>query len=102
MYIRRRLISLVGLSLLPVLVFSAVMTVIFWRQQRLAFEQQFLERVRAMAIALDRTLEGSMTLLQGLASSPELDRGDLRAFYERARRVASAQPDWATVAVVDP
>jgi len=102
MYIRRRLISLVGLSLLPVLVFSTVMAVIFWRQQRLAFEQQFLERVRAMSIALDRMLEGSTTLLLGLASSPELDRGDLRGFYERARRVAAAQPDWATVAVIDP
>ncbi len=102
MYIRRRLISLVGLSLLPVLIFSTVMTAIFWRQQRLAFEQQFLERVRAMTLALDRTLEGSTTLLQALASSPELDRGDFRAFYERAQRVASAEPHWATVALIDP
>ena len=95
MKIRTRLTLLVALSLLPVLGFSSVMTVVFWRQQRAAFEQRFLERVRAMSVALDRQLEGSISILEALASAPELDSGDLDGFRERAdgwRRCTRAGP----------
>lgn len=102
MKIRTRLVALVALSLLPVLAFAAVMTVIFWRQQRQAFEQRFLERVRAMSIALDRRLDASTQLLQGLATASQLDQGDLRGFYARAARIAAVEPDWETIALVDP
>ena len=101
MKIRSRLVALVTLSLLPVLAFAAVMTVIFWHQQRQAFEQRYLERVRAMSIALDRRLDASTQLLYGLATANELDEDDLRGFYARAMRVAAVEPDWGTIALVD-
>jgi signal transduction histidine kinase/ActR/RegA family two-component response regulator len=101
MKIRTRLVALVALSLLPVLAFAGVMTVISWHQQRHAFEERYLERVRAMSIALDRRLEASIQLLQGLATANLLDDGDLRAFYARATRVAAVAPEWDTVALVD-
>ena len=56
MRIRSHLIILVLGAILPVLAFCAVVTVAFWRQQRLAFEQRFLERVRALSVALDAEL----------------------------------------------
>jgi hypothetical protein len=102
MKIRTRLVALVALSLLPVLAFATVMTMVFWRQQRQAFEQQFLERVRAMSIALDRRLDASTQLLQGLATASQLDEGDLRGFYAQAARIAAVEPDWDTIALVDP
>src|SRR5215207_11720349 len=102
MKIRTRLVALVALSLLPVLAFAAVMSVIFWHQQRQAFEQRYLERVRAMSIALDRRLDASTQLLQGMATATQLDQGDLRGFYERASRIAAVERDWGTIALVDP
>jgi hypothetical protein len=50
MRIRTHLVILVVGALLPVLAFSAVMTVVSWLQQCATFEQQFLERVRGMTI----------------------------------------------------
>src|SRR4051794_5309521 len=102
MKIRTRLVALVALSLLPVLAFASVMTLIFWRQQRQAFEDRFLERVRAMSIALDRRLDASTQLLEGLATANQLDEGDLRRFYTQAARIAAVEPDWDTIALVDP
>src|SRR6185436_3503975 len=100
--IRARLVGLVFAAVLPVLAFSAVMTIVFWHQQRAAFEQRFLERVRAMAIALDRELEASIRALEALSGTREVDDGDLEAFAERARRMREAEPTWATVVLAAP
>jgi len=88
-------------AVLPVLAFSAVMAVMFWRQQRDAFEKRYLERVRAMSIALDRELQGHIRMLQVLSQSDYLAAGDMRGFYEQARRVQAQQSDWSTVALMD-
>ena len=88
--------------MLPVLAFSAVMGFVFWRQQREAFEARFLERVRAMAVALDRELEGHVRALQVLGHSPRLAGDDLRGFYAEAGRVREAQQTWSTVLLTDP
>lgn len=101
MSIRSYLIAFVLISILPVLIFSAVMTALFWRQQRAAFEQQFLERVRAMSIALDSELQGYISALRVLAHSAYLRSGDLAGFYAQAARVRVEQPAWATVVLAD-
>ena len=102
MKIRSHLLLLVLGAMLPVLAFSAVMGIVFWRQQREAFEARFLERVRAMAVALDRELEGHVRALQVLGHSPRLAGGDLRGFYAEAGRVREAQQTWSTVLLTDP
>ena len=102
MKLRTHLLRLVVGAVLPVLAFSAVMGVVFWRQQRAAFEQRFLERVRAMAFALDRELAGHARALQVLARSPRLARGELRAFYQEASAVRAEQPLWATIILAEP
>src|SRR5882724_499147 len=102
MKLRSHLLLLVLGAVLPVLAFSAVMGVVFWRQQRAAFEQRFLERVRAMTIALDRELEGHIRMLQVLSHSPSLASGDMRGFYEQTRRVQAQQSAWSAVALMDP
>jgi hypothetical protein len=58
MRIRSRLVVLLLVAALPIIGFAAALTVLFWHQQRAAFEQRFLERVRAMSVALDRELVG--------------------------------------------
>jgi signal transduction histidine kinase len=101
MKIRSHLVLLVLAAVLPVLAFSAVMAAVFWRHQRTAFEQRYLERVRAMAIALDRQLEGDMRALGVLGFSAHLERGDMRAFYEQARRIRAEQPGWEAIILAD-
>src|SRR6185436_18504198 len=102
MKIRSHLVLLVLGAVLPVLAFSAVMGIVFWRQQRTAFEQRFLERVRAMAVALDREHEGHARALQVLARSLRLAAGDLRGFYEEASGVRAEQRLSATIILADP
>src|ERR1700740_3455780 len=72
MKIRSHLLLLVLGVVVPILAFSTVMTVVFWREQRHALEQRYLDRARAMAIALDRELDGTIRALQVLAASPAL------------------------------
>jgi signal transduction histidine kinase/CheY-like chemotaxis protein len=102
MKLRSHLLILVLGAVVPVLAFSAVMVVMFWRQQRDAFEKRYLERVRAMSIALDRELQAHIRMLQVLDESRYLTGNDLAGFYEQSRRVHTEHKDWRTVALMDP
>jgi PAS domain S-box-containing protein len=101
MRIRSHLVVLVLGAVLPVLAFSAVMTAIFWNQQRTAFDQRFLDRVRGMTIALDRDLDGHIRALEVLSESSALRSGNLRGFYERAARVRERQKMWSNIILLD-
>src|SRR5215470_10950637 len=102
MKLRSHLLILVLGAVLPVLAFSAVMVGMFWRLQRDAFEKRYLERVRAMSIALDRELQAHIRMLQVLDESRYLTGNDLAGFYEQSRRVHAEHKDWRTVALMDP
>src|SRR5262249_46599126 len=78
------------------------MVIMSGRQQREAFEKRYLERVRAMSIALDRELEAHIRMLEVLDESRYLTGDDLKAFYEHARRVRAEHKDWSTVALMEP
>ena len=78
------------------------MVVMFWRQQRDAFEKRYLERVRAMSIALDHELQAHIRMLQVLDESRYLTGNDLGRFYEQTRRVHAEHTDWSTVALMNP
>jgi signal transduction histidine kinase len=99
--IRAHLLLLVVASVLPVLVFSGVMAYVFWHQQRVAFEQTYLERVRALSIALDLRQGLSLAALRAMAESRRLDTGALREFHAEARDVVSAQGLWSAVILTD-
>jgi hypothetical protein len=86
MRIRSHLLLFAAFSVLPVLAFSLVMAIVFWQQQRHAVERGFLERVRAMAIALDREHTGIIQVLGAMAHSPYLDD-------PRTCRASTARPD---------
>ena len=101
MRLRSHLLLLVLGAVLPVLVFSAVMAVVFWRQQHAALDQRFLERVRALTIALDREMEGHIRGLEVLSQSFALEAGDIRAFAGQARRVRAQQPEWDALSLLD-
>jgi signal transduction histidine kinase/CheY-like chemotaxis protein len=99
--IRSHLLLLVAASLLPLLVFSAALTGYLWWQQRNALELRYLERVRAMTIALDTEIDAAIRALQTLGRSPRLESDPLDSSAKRMRRFLAAQPLWTSVAVGD-
>jgi hypothetical protein len=101
MRIRAHVVWLVAAAVLSVMIFSAIMTVVFWRQQRAAFEDRFLERVRAVSIALDREHAASISALRGLASSIALSEGHLDLFPSRAEQSLLSEPSWSAVMLLD-
>jgi len=102
MRIRAHVLWLVTAAVLPVMIFSAVMTVVFWRQQRTLFEDRFLERVRAVSIALDRDHEASIAALRGLAESWSLAGGDLERFRAMAEQTLKGEQSWSSVILAHP
>ena len=101
MKLRSHLVVLVLASVLPIVVVTAVMGVVFWRQQSAAYDERHLERVRALALALDRELDGHARALLVLAQSLALQRGDYETFYAQAERVKAQHPAWATLVLAD-
>jgi len=97
--LRSNLILLVVVAFLPLLAFAVVMVVLSARSERAIFERGATERTRALVTAVDAELKSSIATLQALATSDQLDRSDLRGFYDEAARVLKSQPGWRTVIV---
>jgi PAS domain S-box-containing protein len=102
MKIRTHLFFLVFVTLLPILVFTAALTAIFWQEEHSAFERRLQERVRAISFALDRELGGHIRLLQHLAESELLRSKRIGEFHEEAARARAAHTMWSAVIVADP
>ena len=74
--------------------------VLVWRafaNNRALAERRLLDSARVDAAALDREFTSVIHMLQALATSPALDRGDLAGFHAEGVRVQSTQPGWFTV-----
>src|SRR5262245_9769926 len=79
--------------------------VLVWRAfaiPRAAGERRLLESARVDAAALDREFAGAISILEGLATSPTLDRDDLEGFHAEGRRIQSTQPGWYTIVLLSP
>ena len=101
MTIRSHLLLLVAGAFVPLMLFAVSITSFSWWQQRNSLELRYLERARAMTIALDTELDGSIRVLRSLAFSPDLDDEHMAQFLGRMRRFLAAQPLWSTFAVGD-
>ncbi|MDO9714317.1 sensor histidine kinase [Paracraurococcus lichenis] len=95
----QRLSLLVAAVALPLL---ALATIAVWRGQseaRVRADGTLLGRARALALAVEREFDRAEALLDGLAASSALARGDLDAF-EGEMRAASARFGGAIVTLV--
>lgn len=102
MKLRSHLIKLVTAAVVPLFIFAVVMVVLFGREQRRAVEEGLADTARALSLAIDRELLASIRTLEALATSEHLDSGELRKFYEQAKRVRAAHGEWETILLVDP
>jgi len=99
--LRGHLTALVVASIVPLLIFAAVVTILLERQHRASLERGLQDTARALAVALDHELVASISTLQALAASEHLDAENFRAFYDHAQRVLRAHPGWSTITLFD-
>jgi hypothetical protein len=95
--IRVYLLVLVLGAMLPGVLLTGILV---WRSfvnTRAITERRLIESARVDASALDREFDSAISVLQTLATSPSLDRDDLAAFYQEARRGQATQPGWYTL-----
>jgi signal transduction histidine kinase/ActR/RegA family two-component response regulator len=100
--LRRRLVLLAGVGIVPLAIMSGIGLYALAQQQRVQAERVGLELARAVATAVDAELRSNLSVLESLATTPTLDHHDLAGFRERARRVLQTQPQWAAVMLADP
>jgi signal transduction histidine kinase/ActR/RegA family two-component response regulator len=100
--LRTRLLLLIAGTAIPLLALAAVLAYLLLEYERETFREGALARNRAFISAVDAEIRGHMQVLAALATSSALQRDDLRAFQDEAARVASSQPDWRGVVLLDP
>jgi signal transduction histidine kinase/ActR/RegA family two-component response regulator len=83
------LVSLVLLAVVPLLLAAGVLVDRQQQLQRRAFTASLLQTAHALSVAVDRQLESYRVMLETLAESDELKRGDFDGFHAIAERVAA-------------
>ncbi len=99
---RSHLVTLTLITLLPMIAFAVVASVLFAQRERATFQRGASERTLALLTAVDAELEGSITALEVLATSGYLSVDDLKAFHAEAARVLRSQPNWSTIDLASP
>jgi len=100
--LRAHLFALVLVSVLPILIFAALVLNLFARQERASLATGLRETARALTSAMDREFEATKTALEAVATMEVLDSGDLAQYYRVLRRVLQSRPNWKTIILQDP
>ena len=98
----RHLVLLAALTLLPLLVFTTWTVLEMHREERARVERSLTATARALSLAVDGELDAAITALEGLATSSDLDSGNLRAFHAQATALRAQRPGWTTIALDEP
>lgn len=98
----RRLLLVVLVALAPIVTLSCVNLVLTARQQRADRLRATIETVRAMVGSVDTELSRLTAVLQTLAASGSLERGDLKDFYDTARRAKERDASWMNIVLANP
>lgn len=91
MRIRTRLLILVLAILVPSFLAAALAVSYVYREEQKSQVQSVREATRAFALLVDNELQARAGILSTLAESASLQTGDLRPFYDYARRIAPAR-----------
>lgn len=98
--IRTRLISLVLVSLIPVLIFAGALAFYLTYRQNENVEQSLKGTARALTVASDRQIHSIIATLQVLLELEDFTQGDqyLQSLHRRLQRVVKSQMDWIALA----
>jgi len=84
MKIRSQLLLMTAAILIPVILAAGFGLETIREDGRQAALHGLSETARATALIVDREVEGSLSALKALGSSPHLETGNFKAFYEQA------------------
>ena len=99
--LRRLLLRLATLGLLPVSLLGAWGIWTMVQSQRIDQQRTTLELSRALATAVESEIDATLRSLAARARSPALLSGDLPAFYQVMYNEAAVRPEWVSVNVAD-
>jgi sensor histidine kinase regulating citrate/malate metabolism len=98
--LRFRLFLLAASGLLPLAIVAAIVLAYVTSERQRDARDTALAVSRALATAVDAELRATVSTLQGLAMSDELQPARLREFHPLAQRVAESQ-GWLAVVLAD-
>jgi signal transduction histidine kinase/ActR/RegA family two-component response regulator len=101
MALRRHLIILAALTILPLLVFTTWTVLEMHREERARAERALTATARALSLAVDGEIGAIVAALESLATSRDLDSGNLRAFHAQASVLQARQEGWTTIALAE-
>ena len=90
--IRQWLAMLLAAFIVPAAIAVVALFVHSYQRERAGIERGALDVSRALMQAIDRELASAQGAMQALATSPNLDRGNLRSFYGQATEVLHYRP----------
>jgi signal transduction histidine kinase/ActR/RegA family two-component response regulator len=99
--LQRRVFLVALAALLPIAALSCVLLVSAAHEQR---ERLYLAAdgtVLAVINAVDAELKSTMGVMDALAASPRLARGDLERFREEALQLLARRPSWLNIVLAD-
>jgi signal transduction histidine kinase/ActR/RegA family two-component response regulator len=99
--LRRRLLLLALVGILPLAAMSGIGLYALVQQQRAQAQQAGLDITRALATAVDSALSESVSVLEALATSILLDAGQPGGFDARAKRIMGSQSNWILIHLAD-
>lgn len=94
MKLKTSLMTLAVCSVVPLAIFASIAVVVLVEDRRETLRRETSGRAVSAMSAVDAKLRGSITTLEALATSGSLRAGDLKSFYDEARRVLATQPEW--------
>ena len=100
--LRHRLFIVVAAAVLPLAAMSGLALYAGYQQQRQQAERSGLDIARAFATAIDAELSRTAAVLDVLAHSVLLERGDLPGFHARIHGAREAQSGWRAVVLSEP
>src|SRR5580765_1946973 len=100
--LRRRLFLVVAAAIVPLAVMALLGLLALLREERQQAERTGIEITRALGTAVDAELRRSVSVLELLAGSPLLDRGDLPQFAQLVQRALAVRRFWLAVNLAEP
>ena len=102
MALRRYLIILASLTILPLVAFTTWIVLEVHREDRARAERSLTETARALGLAVEREVTAMASALESLATSTDLDGGNLKGFYAQAAALRTTQREWMTIVLAAP
>ncbi|MCX7373268.1 MAG: ATP-binding protein [Alphaproteobacteria bacterium] len=90
-----------ALVLLPLAIYAVVLLLLIRSLQSEDQSGRIRDAAHSIAAAVQGELEEGLDLLEGLAGSTALDRGDMEAFRTEAGRLLRLKPEWLTITLSD-